>query len=641
MNPSLVKKIGFAVLVVIIIAGCSYILGGGNGNFSTALVERRDLTTEVLVTGNVVPADRAQLAFENSGRITDIPVSIGQEISAGDTLLILDNADLKADLAEANARLQSQRAQLLQYQARVRSEEAKLEELRRGTRAEELSVAETAQENAKKVLTDKQKILREQIEITESKLTKDQKAVSDAQENYDNIVEQNQVDMNNLYQDIYDLSAQALNTADYAVRVQTSEIFFGNRPENRLSQLSRGTVYELSFDVQIGYDLQVVDASNKKKSAIGAIIDWSQDLDRLNSESPQADLETLLKNSQSRLKIAEDFLRKTKDLLAVAFEQEDLSRISQYRINVNDALNQINDALEDITEHQQLINSQKITNQNRLITAQEKLNNAQNTLDVTRLTTQQDISSAEAQVNEAENQLRSSTEELLLKQAGSREEQITAQEAIVAQEEASLAIQQARIQESLAEVQRRQAEVDKTVLKSPIDGIVSRLEPELGEIVGSNEVVAAVLSQAAFEIEANVPEIHIANIKVGQEAEITLDSYGNDIIFTATVIHIDPAETLVEDVPNYEITLQFAENDDRIRSGMTANVFLETQRQEDVLVVPLRAVYSENGEFRVERLIEKDQRESVIIESDFLSTDGFRNVLSGLEEGDTVVIPYE
>lgn len=75
----------------------------------------------------------------------------------------------------------------------------------------------------------------------------------------------------------------------------------------------------------------------------------------------------------------------------------------------------------------------------------------------------------------------------------------------------------------------------------------------------------------------------------------TLDAYGRDEEFAATVSEIDPAETVREGVATYKVILNFDAPDDRIRVGMSANVDIETAKRAGVFAVPARAVISKNG----------------------------------------------
>ena len=58
---------------------------------------------------------------------------------------------------------------------------------------------------------------------------------------------------------------------------------------------------------------------------------------------------------------------------------------------------------------------------------------------------------------------------------------------------------------------------------------------------------------------------------------------------------VDPAETIIDGVATYKTTLQFTDEDVRIKSGMTANVDITGLEKKDVLAVPQRAVFARAG----------------------------------------------
>lgn len=239
---------------------------------------------------------------------------------------------------------------------------------------------------------------------------------------------------------------------------------------------------------------------------------------------------------------------------------------------------------------------------------------------VQKATNASSISAAESIVNTAEN-------DLILKKVSSTPEQIAAQEA--------------RIKSARANVQIIQAQLAKTVIISPINGTVTKQELKAGEIASSNIVMISVMSEAKFEISANIPEVDIAKIKLNDFAKITLDAYGEYIVFEARVIEIEPAETIVEGVSTYKITLQFMSEDDRIRSGMTANIDILTAQKNDVLTAPQRAVISRNGQGKFVKILKDNgDTEEVKVEIGIRGLSGEIEIISGLNEGD-IVITFE
>jgi len=202
--------------------------------------------------------------------------------------------------------------------------------------------------------------------------------------------------------------------------------------------------------------------------------------------------------------------------------------------------------------------------------------------------------------------------------------------------QAALASANAALKSSEANTERIKAQIAKTVLISPIRGVVSVVGPKVGEIVGGGAAVISVISASNLEIEANVPEADVAKIKVGDEAKITLDAYGDAVAFRATVTQIDPAEKIIEGVPTYRTKLQFKEKDDRIKSGMTANIDILAAEKENAIYVPARAIISAGGRTYV-RIWDGKKLKEADIQTGLRGSDGNVEVVSGVEEGEKVV----
>jgi len=193
------------------------------------------------------------------------------------------------------------------------------------------------------------------------------------------------------------------------------------------------------------------------------------------------------------------------------------------------------------------------------------------------------------------------------------------------------------IQAEAAKVAQAQAQLNQDVIASPIDGIVTQANPNVGEFAAAGQSGFAV-QNSGFKIEAYVPEADIAKVAAGDLASTTLDAYGAYVDFPAKVVMIDPAETVLEGVPTYKVTLQFVSPDSRIRSGMTANLEILTHKAIDVLEIPYRAVAITSTSTTV-RLVSKDSKSyaSVPVTTGLKGSDGTIEITSGLNPGDKVV----
>ncbi|MEK7185017.1 MAG: HlyD family efflux transporter periplasmic adaptor subunit, partial [Patescibacteria group bacterium] len=192
-----------------------------------------------------------------------------------------------------------------------------------------------------------------------------------------------------------------------------------------------------------------------------------------------------------------------------------------------------------------------------------------------------------------------------------------------------------------------EADLSKEIIRAPFSGIVGTIDAEVGEVVGAGDTIIRLISEEDnFSIEANISEVNIAKINVGNKVRAVFDALP-DQSFYGSVSHIDSTETIIDDVVNYKVTIlvdSSAINDktDKIKSGMTANLFVETAERQNVLIVPLFALTrsTEGGEtkFVAQKLVGGSRSEETSVVLGVVGSDGRAEVLSGLSEGDVLVI---
>lgn len=252
-------------------------------------------------------------------------------------------------------------------------------------------------------------------------------------------------------------------------------------------------------------------------------------------------------------------------------------------------------------------------------------NLSQTTLDSWRSdisTGRTNVNAAITNLSDAESTLLVEQNNLILANAGSTPEQIAEQEAKVTQAEAN--------------VKNYEAQLAKTILSSPINGVVTRQDAKVGEIVAANTVIASVISAAKFQIEADIPEADIVKLKIGAPAEIALPAFPRQI-FAGKIIFIGEAEKIIDEVIYYEVKIAFDKDPpEGIKPSMTADVIIQAEAKEDALIIPREAVRRVRGKMVVEvaandliweREVETGLRSDTMIE-----------ILSGLSEGEKVII---
>lgn len=166
-------------------------------------------------------------------------------------------------------------------------------------------------------------------------------------------------------------------------------------------------------------------------------------------------------------------------------------------------------------------------------------------------------------------------------------------EADVRRIEAELQQAVTTVPEKEAVLRAAQADLDRTVIRSPIDGVV------VGRFVEEGQTLAVGLeSRTTFtvahrledmEIHAQVDETDIGHIVPGQLAHFTVDAYP-DRRFEAVVRQVRKAPQNEQHVVTYTVVLSTSNGDGALLPGMTALVKIVVNHQEDVLKVPLAAL---------------------------------------------------
>ncbi len=203
------------------------------------------------------------------------------------------------------------------------------------------------------------------------------------------------------------------------------------------------------------------------------------------------------------------------------------------------------------------------------------------------------------------------------------------------------AIARARLDQAEARVASIRAQFEKTNIIAPFDGVIADVDVQLGEIVTSQSRVVRLIRGSTFEVIANLPEVDVVEVFEGDTALVTVDAYGDSVIWSAFVSRIDPAESLIDGVSYYEILLTFINPDDRIKSGMTAQIEIQTEIVENSLTLPRRYILQDGDRKFVLRKIDNKNKEEVQIQTGIEGSDGIVQILSGLIEGDTVMISEE
>jgi len=182
---------------------------------------------------------------------------------------------------------------------------------------------------------------------------------------------------------------------------------------------------------------------------------------------------------------------------------------------------------------------------------------------------QSDVSTARTNVNTAKTNISTDNEGLVDATATLNLERKNLELMVAGSDPQNILVQEAAVEAREADVKKNQAELRKTLIVSPINGVVTNQDAKVGEIIVASAIPVSVISDKSLQVEVNVPETDVVSIRVGNESRINLDAYDRDVNFPGVVVSINPGEIILQGVPAYETTIQFKEEDERIRPGMT------------------------------------------------------------------------
>ena len=479
---------------------------------TSILVTRGSIDQTVSVTGSITPTSDVNLSFQNSGRIARAGFKIGDRVTSGQVLASLDNAQLAAQLRDA--------------QATIVAQQAKLDGLVAGSRPEDIAVAQA------------------QADQAHQKLEGD-------------------------YAGVYPALLDAYSKTDNAVRVQLGTIF-------TISGTGEPPQYGLSFSCT-SCETTVSAVTGQRSDAEVALDHWKSELDTIKAGGAPAAIEQALADARTYVQSASDLLAGLSTLLNSGNLTLAATTVQADVALVNTAASAVASAVGTIDAQRQAIASQKLV---------------------------------VAQYDSA----------LALKKAGASATDIAAQ--------------RASVQSSQAQADGIAAQISKGIITSPISGVITVQDAKVGQNATANTALISVISDQQLEIQANVPEVDIGKVSVGDTVSLTVDALPGETL-KAHVTFVDPGETIVDGVVSFKVTMQLNQPDSRLKSGLTVNLDIQTVHKDAVLILPQYAII-ENDQGTFVNKITGTTPAKVPVVLGILSKEGFVEVVSGVQEGDKV-----
>jgi HlyD family secretion protein len=601
--------------------------------YLTETIAVTELIETVSETGSVKAENRLELSFSRTGRVDRITVKVGDMVEKDELIMELDNEALRISREEA--------------QAGVALATQELNKLLAGAEEKDINVARAGVEQAEKSYNSAQ-----------NELSKIEASVSES-------ILQAQTEVNDLESDSPEnitTYEQAQNTA--TVKLENTRRTYQKSVDNYKEQAwiaadSAGSIANNALD-QIGRILDDDSAENKLSandlSILSTTISSTNQASRELTEATQymSDIkgEYTGDGAMALLEIMQLVLDKTytslqysyqaleKSITGSGFTQADLdsfkTKISTQQTNVNAAqsnIQSIKQGLEDaiisydtnVSAAEQSVAETQAAYSNALKQAKNALAKAEKDGDKT-------LASARAKVDNAAQSLRVAEAEL--------------DRLLAPPSPHDIELARTRVQQAKAGLNSVNNQIEDGQLLAPTNGQITDIMIEEGEQITAGAPAATMLKNDDYEIEVLISEADIAKVETGDPADITLDALGYDRVFKGKVIFIDPAETTVQDVVYYKVTVIFDNNnvieEAGVKHGMTANVTIVTERKPGVLAAPQRSIVERNGDGSFIRIIDQNgELQEKKVTTGLRGDGGMVEILSGIDAGAKAVTYIE
>jgi HlyD family secretion protein len=379
-------------------------------------------------------------------------------------------------------------------------------------------------------------------------------------------------------------SAQTAGTETAVVKRGTLQVTVGASgsvaPESdvSLSFQSGGRVAEVSVEVgdvvQAGDVLARLDDSSARQALSEAQLSVQQA--QANLDSTRVEVEAGL--AQANLDAAQASYAESSVMAAHTDDQ-----LTSTRVSLAEAEDQLANALENYRKAWDPARDWELNVPFRRDSLQ---NERDNTRDALR-TAQYNLQDAQAAYDLAAAGVSDSGVE-------SARAQVVNAQVSVDQQPVQIQLLQIALSQAQLQLESAQRTLEETTLVAPVSGTVTAVNVSANETTtGEAAVVLSDLSTLVVDI--NLDETDVVSVSVSQAATVTLDAFPN-VGIPGTVTSIAPVADVQSGVVLYPVTVRLGPAGVPARAGMTAEVEIVTASRENVLIVPLRAIHSINGQ---------------------------------------------
>lgn len=193
-------------------------------------------------------------------------------------------------------------------------------------------------------------------------------------------------------------------------------------------------------------------------------------------------------------------------------------------------------------------------------------------------------------------------------------------------EQAKAAIEQSQVAYDNAVSAR-----DKLTLVSPVDGVITTKTFDVNEMASQSQPAFVISSMNTLQIDISVTQADISKFTADQTVNVTI----GDETVEGTVRYVPTVTDSKNSLYIVEVLVDNSNGD--FNAGMAAEVEVSTEKQDDTITVPKKAVFDEDGQSYV-YIVGDDNRAVKTEITKGIETDSQVEIISGVDENDTIVV---
>lgn len=658
----------------------------------TAKVQRGTIRTTIGASGTVQPAQEVTLSFPNGETIKTINVAVGQRVRAGDVLGTADVSDLVLALQQAQSNVASAQAK---YDATAAGSTAKdIAVAQSNVDAARAKYQATATVSQKDIQTAQANLDAATAKYNAT-VTINPKDIAVARANLDSAIAAYNAVLagTTTPQDIANgeaavRSAQAKLDLLNAGALKADVISAQSKVQQAQQNLDKVKSADANAKEQARITWEKSADATKSAQRVFDIANATYQQAKSTNKDPSAStgggtgsttavvptitplrLDTLKQAADTAL-LTEQQAEKTQEQNRLAYENSknaEINDIATAQQQLNDAQSALSKLIagptkEDVTQAQAAVDQAKASlDKLKRGPTDSDVAKAQATVDSARATLNDllagpkatDVAQAQAAVDTARATLNDllagpKATDLQQAQASVDSAQATLNDLKAGAKPSDLETALAALDQAKAARDAAQLKVNQGTVTAPFAGLLTQVNGVPGQSSGgggaSSSATTTTTSSVNFDlvddselhIDVNVSESDAAAVQVGQAATITLDSVPGAPL-QGTVQRINPVATTTSNVTAFPVRITLAPTQATVRPGANATVQIVTAVRPNVLTIPARAVTQINGQ-PAATVFFNGSTFLVPIRTG-LSDGRNTEVMSGLNEGDTVVLP--